>query len=141
MCKEIGVIGTGIHKKMAIAAMVNPEDATFKMLKIDGVITEIEHQNPKKVLRPKLVDYLGILSPTLQFLADNKLAPQAVMAMDVLGLDMSGAEHTRAAFGQSCGILKKPENVNPEKAIAEACTSHKINVHPIGGYVYDAFVS
>ena len=141
MCKEVGVLCTGIHKKVALSSVVNGGEISLKMLKMDGDIPEVEHQNPKKVLKPKLVDYIHVLRPSLTFLAEaGEIPPHAVLTMDVLGLDMSNAETLNAPFGRSSGILKKPEYGTPARAIAEHY-SKKLKFRPIDGYVYDAFAS
>ncbi len=140
MIKEIGVIGTGDHKKCAIQSVVSHSDANFRMLKVQHDIPEFEHQNPKKILIPKLVDYLAVLSPSLPFLAWAKIAPQAVMAMDVVGLDMGGVETINEPFGKARGVLKKPESGTPAQAIARHF-GEKVTYRPIDGYHYDAFTA
>ncbi len=141
MTKEVGVVSTGIHKKEALSSVLNGGEIILKMLKMDGDIPEVEHQNPKKVLKPKLADYIHILRPSLTFLAEaGEIPPHAVLTMDLLGLDMSNAETLNAPFGHSSGILKKPDDGTPARAIAEHY-SKKLKYRPIGGYVYDAFAS
>ena len=141
MCKEVGVISTGIHKKEALVRVLNTGEISLKMLQMEGDIPEVEHQNPKKVLMPKLVDYIHLLRPSLTFLAEaGEIPPHAVMTMDLLGLDMSNAENLNAPFGHSTGILKKPEYGTPARAIAEHYNK-KLKFRPIDGYVYDAFAS
>ncbi len=140
MCKEIGVVGTGLHKKRAIESVVNPYDANFRMLRVDGDIPEVEHRNPKKILIPKLVDYLAVLEPTLPFLAWAEIAPHAVMAMDVVGLDMSNAKTVNDSFGNAREILKKPESGTAAHAVAKHF-GEKAKSSPINDYVFDAFVA
>lgn len=140
MCKEIGVVGTGLHKKQAIESVVNHSDASFRMLRVDHDIPEIEHKNPKKILIPKLVDYVAVLQPTLPFLAWANIAPDAVMAMDVVGLDMSDAKTVNEPFGNAKSILKKPESGTAAQAIASHF-AEKAKSRMIEGYAYDAFVA
>ncbi len=142
MCKEVGVLGTGPHKKWAIEGVVNPRDVQFKMLTIYEDIPEVEHQNPKKILKPKLVNNVTALRPSLSFLAEEggEKPPDAVMIMDVLGIDMSNAETLNAPFGSSSGILKKPEYGTPASAIAQHY-GKKVHAKPIDGYAFDAFAA